>query len=117
MSRKIGSNFELVAQEYLKKRGYKIVAANVTYGFGELDIIAKDKETLVFIEVKYRSRTEMCSPFEAVTKAKQKKIIKAAEAYLQKITPIPFCRFDVISVAGNPEHPEIEHLIDAFWTE
>lgn len=117
MSRVLGHSFENEAAKYLEKQGFRIIARNVSYGFGELDLVAKDNTTLVFVEVKYRRDARYSAPFEAVTTAKQKKIIKAAQAYLQKISPTPSCRFDVISMTGSGENLEIDHIKDAFWVE
>lgn len=117
MSRALGLNCENEAAKYLEKQGFRIIARNVSYSFGELDLVAEDNKTLVFIEVKYRRDTRYSAPFEAVTIAKQKKIIKAAQAYLQKISKTPNCRFDVISMTGSVENLHIDHIKDAFWVE
>lgn len=114
----IGKTAEACAAHYLIERGYRVVAQNVRYPFGELDIVAHHKETLVFCEVKYRKTSDYGSPFEAVGRQKQKKIILAAKAYLtQNHKTLPACRFDVIAVEGDLNHPVIEHLEDAFWDE
>ncbi len=117
MSRLLGKSSENQAALFLEKLGFKIIARNVTFAFGELDLVAKDGETLVFVEVKHRRDVSFGMPFEAVTKSKQRKIIKAAQAFLQKISPTPDCRFDVISMVGAAGTLEIEHIKDAFWAE
>ncbi len=117
MSRAVGTHYENEAAKFLEARGLKIIARNVSYSFGELDLVAKDGETLVFVEVKHRKQISHGMPFEAVTISKQRKIIKAAKAFIQRMPKTPFCRFDVISIMGTaPEHA-IEHLKDAFWDE
>ncbi|MCA9507100.1 MAG: YraN family protein [Myxococcales bacterium] len=117
MSRKRGQDYEIHAARYLEKQGYAVVARNVSYVFGEIDIIAKDKKTLVFVEVKYRKNDSVSAPFEAVTRSKQRKIIKAAQAYLQNLSFMSDCRFDVISMTGSETTFKIEHIKDAFWDE
>lgn len=72
----------------------------------------------VFVEVKHRRSQAFGEPYEAVTKSKQKKIILAANAYLQKFrNNIPTCRFDVVSLVGDLKNPLIEHISDAFLAE
>lgn len=115
MSIKIGKEAEDVAASYLSEQGLKVVARNIRYRFGEIDIIAFDKKTLVFVEVKHRYDNSLGEPYLAVNKGKQRKIILAAKAYLQKIPgPMPDCRFDVISMVGDLSNPKIEHFTDAF---
>jgi len=76
------------------------------------------KSTVVFLEVKYRKNKAFGAPFEAVSALKQRKIILAAQAYLQRhYKTLPACRFDVVSMSGDLSDPEIEHLEDAFWAE
>lgn len=117
MSRVRGAHYEQEAAKFLEQRGFKILARNLNYSFGELDLVAKDGETLVFVEVKHRTNSLYGMPFEAVSVAKQRKIIKAAKAYIQKLSPTPLCRFDVISIIGASPNTTIEHLKDAFWDE
>jgi putative endonuclease len=112
-----GQEAESLAAAYLAKRGYSIVAKNVRFPFGELDIIARDREILVFVEVKHRRNSVFGMPFEAVTKAKQRKIILAAHAYLKQYSLQPLCRFDIISLTGDLKKPLIEHMSDAFCLE
>lgn len=115
MNTKAGRRAEEVAMLYLKRHGYEILAHNIVYPFGELDIVAQDKKYLVFIEVKYRKNELYGLPFEAVSISKRRKIILAAEAYLKKYQhKLPWCRFDVISLLGDLACPQIEHLENAF---
>ncbi len=98
--RTLGFAKERLAANYLREQGAVILAKNVFFQSGELDIVAKDGEYLCFIEVKYRKSTQCGFPEEAVTTAKQKKIIQAAKLYLyrnQYPSDTP-CRFDVISI-------------------
>ena len=106
---------ELYAERFLKKQKYKILAKNHKTPFGELDIIAKTKNTYVFVEVKARSSTAFGLPQEAVTRKKQLHIINSAEHYLDKnkLFDVDY-RFDIIEVVGDTENFEINHIIYAF---
>lgn len=107
----IGAKGEEIAQDYIKKQGYKIIETNKRFSrFCEIDIIAKDKDTLVFLEVKTRS-SEFCgSPLEAITKTKYENIKTGLFTYLQdsKIKYKNF-RIDAISIILKPEI-KINHL-------
>jgi putative endonuclease len=117
MTKEIGKDAEEAAASYLKSRGYRILHKNLSFIYGELDLVALDGETVVFVEVKYRKNLDHGFPFEAVTKSKQKKIIMAANTYLAKYASLPACRFDVVSMHGELSKPTIDHIIDAFWAE
>ncbi len=110
-NKEVGQKGEILAQEYLKKLGYEIVETNKHFSkFCEIDIIAKEKETLVFVEVKTRS-SEFCgSPMEAITLRKYENIKIGVFSYLQE-TKIKYKKFriDAISVILNPQI-KINHL-------
>lgn len=111
-TKNIGNVGESVAVQYLQNLGYKIVDQNVYIGGGELDIIAKDGDTLVFVEVKARNNYSFGSPLEALTPKKTEKIIYCAKMYIASKRYYELSvRFDVISIVGQ----EIEHIKDAFW--
>ena len=97
-SRETGKFGEDVAVSFLRSKGYSIIDRNYHSRYGEIDIIAQEKNFLVFIEVKTRKENSMVTAFEAVDTIKQKKIIKTAMIYLMnhKIDLQP--RFDVIEV-------------------
>lgn len=110
-NKEIGAKGEELAQEFIKKLGYEIIETNKRFSrFCEIDIIAKDKNTLVFIEVKTRSSDFCGSPFEAVTKTKYQNIKTGLFSYLNE-TKIKYKNFriDAISVLLNPEI-KITHL-------
>lgn len=99
----IGKKYESQAAEFLEKQGYLILERNFQCRQGEIDLIGKEGEYLCFIEVKYRKSSNYGTPLEAVTKAKQRKISKAALYYLMKKgypedTP---CRFDVVGMTAH----------------
>ncbi len=83
----------------LKKEGYRVLARNYRNTFGEIDIIAQDGKTLCFVEVRTRTKEWHGHPFESISAIKQKKIIRAAQAYLvQEGTEDTEARFDVVAV-------------------
>ena len=98
--RTVGSHYETVAEQCLKKQGYKILERNFYCRQGEIDLIARDGEVLVFVEVKYRKSLNQGEPMEAVNDRKQRRIARAASYYLWKkgISPDTPCRFDVVEL-------------------
>lgn len=110
-----GNNAESIAVEFILGLGYSIVKRNFHFGkVGEIDIVAKDNNTLVFIEVKSRSNNDFGTPESAVTPKKQASIRRVAEAYLHinDISNVE-CRFDVIAIDTAPKF-ELRHIINAF---
>lgn len=106
-----GTIGEIEVANYLKTQGYKIVAMNYKNKIGEIDIVALDKNVIVFVEVKSRATLLYGRPCEAVDERKQHKIRKTAELYL--VTTKKYytdVRFDVIEILGD----EINHIINAF---
>lgn len=112
--RKIGTDYELVAAEYLKKKGYTILERNYRNPHGEIDIIARDGDTIVFCEIKYRAGKRYGDPLEAVDARKQRRISKVALYYTagSKAPQNVFYRFDVIGIHGDGR---IEHIENAFY--
>ena len=109
-----GKKSEIIAADFLKQKGYKIVEVNHKNKVGEIDIIAQANDYLVFVEVKARMSRAFGDPLEAVDLRKQQKIRQVAELYLIIKRKTNFnCRFDVISILGN-ENPEIAHIENAF---
>jgi putative endonuclease len=111
-----GDRGEDLAVDYLEKKNFQIVERNYRYGHGEIDIIAKDRNVLVFVEVKTRKNLEFGEPILAITKNKQKQIRKIAESYLyeKKIKDID-CRMDVVAILLKKNlPPEINHIENAF---
>ncbi len=115
--RRIGTLGEKIAAKHLKKQGYKILEKNFVAEGCEIDIIAKDGDTVVFVEVKTRSfkEDEVLSPAAAVTPDKQRKIIKAAKCYAAYNARDKALRLDVIEVILNETAAnEINHIKNAF---
>ena len=111
----LGSKGEDVAAKFLKRNGYRIIARNYKTPLGEIDIIAKDGNTIVFIEVKTRTSYAFGYPFESVTTKKKQKLKNLALLYLKKHGHQSAARFDVISISSdNDMKMDIEHIKDAF---
>lgn len=91
------------AESYLHRQGLVTVERNYRCRFGELDIIMRDNALLVFIEVRQRSDTSFMHPVQTLTKAKQKRLLLAANRYLLRFKVPPACRFDFVTIAG-PNH-------------
>jgi putative endonuclease len=110
-----GKKSEDLAAWYLKKNGYKILEQNYRTRLGEIDIIAKDKKTIVFVEVKSRRSIRYGSPKWSVTYQKQRKISMVALQYLKKTRQADAtARFDVVAVISNRDEPQIEVVKNAF---
>ncbi|HAV42662.1 TPA: YraN family protein [bacterium] len=113
---KLGKRGEKRAADYLQKRGYTILAQNFRTPLGEIDIIAQEKGTIVFIEVKTRSSVVFGQAEEAVNLSKQHQISKVAQIYLKaKGKENQDCRFDVVAVYEGNEKPAIELIKNAFY--
>ncbi len=95
----IGAAGEKMASSFLKKLGYRIVGSNIRTPFGEIDIVAKHKSVMVFVEVKSRSTSSFGPPYLSVTKMKQAHIVRNALSYLKMHRIINACwRVDIVSV-------------------
>lgn len=109
--RNTGKQYESLAAEYLQRQGMVILERNYRNRTGEIDLIGRDGEFLVFVEVKYRRDLRTGDPAEAVTARKQQRIRRTAQYYLysHRCGNVP-CRFDVVSILGE----EIRWIPDAF---
>ena len=118
----IGRRGERVAARYLRRAGYRLVARNTHFGKNELDLVVKDKQYIVFVEVKARSfageSVSVTRPADAVDRDKRLRTVTAAKAFLKenKLTLIP--RFDVVEVyldrARHLKPIKVNHIPDAF---
>ncbi len=115
-TRQIGNEAEDLACSFLKKKGWEILDRNYYAGHSEIDIIAKDEETIVFVEVKMRSSNIFGNPIEHVTETKVAHVFKAAEYWVQQNNMLECpLRFDVIGIIRKKNHPvTINHVADAF---
>ena len=114
-SHNLGQEGEELAREHLAKKGYRILHRNWKSGKREVDIIAENKDFIVFVEVKTRTDDFHMHPRHAVTSEKQKSIIFAAEAYISRYNIDKESRFDIISIISDGKSVEIEHIEDAFY--
>ncbi len=109
---------ERAAGRHLAARGYKILGQRVRIGrHDEIDLIARDDNTLVFIEVKTRAREDFGRPFAAVDRAKRFHLARAALRYLKRLKTQPASfRFDVVEIIGAPDtaNPVVRHIENAF---
>lgn len=115
-----GASGEQAALDHLLKAGLTLVARNYSCRLGEIDLIMTDRsaltETLVFLEVRYRNTQQFGGAAASVDTGKQKKLIRTARHFLKthrKFGLLP-ARFDVIALSGNPEHPDLYWIRQAF---
>ncbi len=111
----LGKKGESLAAEYLAAKGFRILARNFRAGKAELDIVALDQGVLVVVEVKTRNTRYFGEPEEAVTKSKQKLLVRAANAYVRYKAFKGEVRFDVVSVILDEQGTSINHIPDAFY--
>lgn len=114
--REFGENFEKLAAQQLALKGLKIITENYLCKMGEIDIIARDNQDLVFVEVRYRKSQAYGGSIASVDKKKQKRVILAASHYLQKhkLTNKVACRFDVFAITGNVNQLSYNWIKGAF---
>ena len=111
-----GQEGETAAEQYLRRKGYRIVARNLRSSVGELDLVAEDGPVLVFVEVKARRSDAFGGAIHAVHQRKQEKLIQLAAQYLARhhLKDRP-CRFDVVLLQGaDADISQIEHIQNAF---
>lgn len=105
----IGKQAEQQATHFLKEKGYVFVTANYRYGKGEIDLIFRDGEVLVFVEVKSRKNDKYGFPEQAVTEKKMNQVMQTAEGYMLKHNWQGRIRFDIVALSGDSG---IHHLED-----
>jgi len=111
-----GKAGEKAAVQFLVENGYRILAQNWTYGKAEVDIIALRSNTIIFIEVKTRSSVAFGLPEEFVDNAKQKRLVRLAQAYVEIMEHESEIRFDIVAVLLTKDKQfKINHIEDAFW--
>ena len=111
-----GGSFEDLACAYLKSKGYKILDRNVYLMRKELDVVALDRGTIVFVEVKGRRSARYGLPAEAMDRTKRRHMIQAARAYIKRmgLEDRP-CRFDFVAVTFESGLPSFKHIENAFY--
>ena len=115
-ARGIGARWEDAALQFLQAAGLRLVERNFTCRFGEIDLVMRDADSLVFVEVRFRDSARHGSGTLSVGPAKQAKLVRAAAIWLQAHpawagTP---CRFDVVGCSGSPQAPVFEWTRSAF---
>lgn len=115
---KLGKKGEKIAEQFLRHKGYEILETNYRKYRGEIDIIAKDREYLVFVEVKTARSDRFGPPIFRVDARKKKQLGKIAMAYYQEKELLDQdSRFDIITVTFSGGQSKIEHIENAFWLE
>jgi len=112
----IGKSKEKLACQYLEDKGFKLVEKNYSCRRGEIDLIMRDRDCLVFIEVRYRNNDHFGSALESINPPKQKRLIFTAELYLQQSRTPLASRFDVVAISGNDDNLSIIWIENAFGT-
>lgn len=115
VARARGRAAERRAERHLRDAGLVTLARNWRCRGGELDLVMRDGATLVFVEVRARTRGRFASAAESVGPRKQARLVHAAQAYLQTLPELPPCRFDVVTVEhGADAEPQLAWIRDAF---
>lgn len=111
-----GADWEQAARRELERAGLRLRAANVRYRFGELDLVMDDADVLVFVEVRYRQGSGFGGGAASVDARKRARLARAAAAYLAGAPALArrTCRFDVVSVQGEPDAPRFDWIRNAF---
>lgn len=109
-----GEAIERLAAEWLTARGLTLIARNQHAKGGELDLVMRDADVLVFVEVRHRADPRHGHPLETITATKQRRLIKAARVYLHRNRLSCPCRFDVLAVTGLPPDLDYAWVVSAF---
>lgn len=115
---RVGNQAEALAEQIMLKAGLSCLARNYRCKLGELDLVMRDGDTVVFVEVRYRRQSQWGGAAESVNQPKQKRVILAAQHFLlnhPKLANRP-CRFDVIAAEGNPADPTAYNWIREAFT-
>lgn len=111
----LGMYGEIIASRYLREHGYLILSAHYSCRMGEIDLIAKDKKYVCFVEVKTRSENMKYAPADAVDSAKRKRIIATAGLFMKENAIKPQPRFDIIEIYFENDEPvKLNHIEGAF---
>lgn len=114
-TKELGDLGERFALQHLREKGIEVVTMNYRFQRNEVDVICENDDAIVFIEVKTRQTAQIGPPWKAVTRTKQKQIIKCAHHYLVSNNIDKEARFDIISIVHNSKGTFIEHIEDAFY--
>lgn len=111
----LGNKGEMLASRYLLENGFAVLHYNWRCGHKEIDLIARERDTLVFVEVKSRRNELYGEAADAVTDKKIMRLLSAAESYVKRYKIDSPVRFDIVTVIGECEPYKIEHIKDAFY--
>jgi putative endonuclease len=109
-----GEHGERVAERFLEQRGLEVVARNYRTRLGEIDLVARDGDVLVFVEVRWRADARFGGAAASIGPAKQRRIAAAAQSYLARLGRAPRCRFDVVTLEDG-EPVWLRGAFDAAW--
>tara|TARA_R100001039_G_C1843480_1_gene104074 strand:+ start:1669 stop:2040 length:372 start_codon:yes stop_codon:yes gene_type:complete len=109
-----GAAIEQLAAQWLRQQGLTLVTQNHYVKGGELDLVMRDGDILVFIEVKHRTTTRYGHPLETVTYQKQQRLVRAARLYIARGGLLSPCRFDILAITGKPPNLEFNWVKAAF---
>lgn len=113
-----GKLAETIAAQYLEKQGLKVVKRNFRTRAGEIDLIMLHEHTIVFVEVRFRAKADYMHAIETIDKFKIQKIVRASRYFLQSYHgPGSLYRFDIVTLMGKIDTPEINWLQNAFSNE
>jgi putative endonuclease len=112
-----GKHVEEQAREHLEQRGLRLLERNYRCKLGEIDLIMRDGDALVFVEVRYRKSARFGSAIETVTAKKQSRLLATARHYLQSNPMSIPCRFDIVGITGQIRSAQIEWIKDAFRSD
>jgi len=111
-----GKQAEDLACQHLQQQGLRLLERNYTTRFGEIDLVMRDKDTTVFVEVRYRKHNNLVDPLSSIDLRKQQKLIRTARAYLQQQRDLGLspARFDVIAITTQDAQHQIQWIKNAF---
>ena len=111
-----GAAAEALAERHLSDAGLSLMQRNVRYPFGEIDLVMRERDTTVFVEVRYRGNDRFGGGAVSVDRRKRMRLVRAAQAFLLSHPPLAkaACRFDVVSLSGPSDTPDLEWIRDAF---
>ena len=114
--RTTGDGWELAARRHLEAAGLRLLAANQHYRIGEIDLVMRDGDVVVFVEVRYRRSAGFGGSAPSVDSVKQRKLVLAAQCFLAEHTDLAHapCRFDVVAVDGSSDAPRVDWIRNAF---
>jgi putative endonuclease len=115
-NQELGAFGEGLAKKLLEEKGYLTLFSNWRHKHLELDLVCSYKDKLIVVEVKTRQTAEIGEPWEAVTKSKQKQLIRAANIFIKEYNVVLETQFDIVSIVHNSHQTRIEHIEDAFTT-